>query len=216
MAQVHVVDEGEHLSAIAARYGYQSYAPIWDHESNAALRAIRSDPHQLLPGDKLVIPAAVPIKIKRSTAATHVLHVQRDKLVLRLRVLDFLGKPVVATEGTLTIVGDSGTTTTPVTTDGSGMFTAPIERTASSGCLEIAEYSFDLAIGALGPVTDASGVTERLGNLGLGVPGPDSPDRDKNEPGHLGIELFQARAGVATTGEWSPDLSDKLVEQQGS
>ena len=53
---VHTVEQGEHLSSIAAKYGFQKVATIWDHPDNAGLKSKRKNPHILLPGDKVVIP----------------------------------------------------------------------------------------------------------------------------------------------------------------
>lgn len=216
MSKIVTVAEGEHIAAIAARQGYASFDHIWNHDANASLRAIRKDPLQLLTGDQLVIPEPRPNTYTRQTGAIHTFVVQVEKLVLRLRVLDYLGKPLAAKAGSLTVTSDRGTSTEPILTDSEGVVTAPIERTASSGRLEIGDFTFELAIGALGPATESSGVTDRLANLGFGIKGPDSPDLDRDTPGHLGVELLQAMLHVDTTGEWSESLAEQLVDKYGS
>jgi len=50
---VHTVAQGEHLSGIAAKYGFQKVATIWEHPDNAGLKSKRKNPHILLPGDKI-------------------------------------------------------------------------------------------------------------------------------------------------------------------
>ena len=52
----HVVEPGEHLSGIAARFGFRSTAPILGHPDNAELKKKRLNPNVLRPGDIVVIP----------------------------------------------------------------------------------------------------------------------------------------------------------------
>lgn len=47
---VHTVAEGEHISAIAAQYGFGSHIAVWNAPANTELRSLRTDPHQLVPG----------------------------------------------------------------------------------------------------------------------------------------------------------------------
>jgi hypothetical protein len=70
-AHVHVVQPGECLSKIAARYGASSWHTVWDHPGNQQLRQKRKIPHVLLPGDAITVPPIAVHEIVRPTDATH-------------------------------------------------------------------------------------------------------------------------------------------------
>jgi len=45
VAIYHTVVQGEHLTQIAAKYGFRDYRTIWQHGQNAALNAQRTNPN---------------------------------------------------------------------------------------------------------------------------------------------------------------------------
>ena len=53
---VHTVQQGEHLPALAERYGFQTIDPIWNDPANAELKQLRKNPMVLMPGDEVTIP----------------------------------------------------------------------------------------------------------------------------------------------------------------
>jgi hypothetical protein len=45
MSSFHIVQQGEHLSGIAAKFGFSSFRTIWQHPENAELKKLRKDPN---------------------------------------------------------------------------------------------------------------------------------------------------------------------------
>ncbi|HEY6945459.1 MAG TPA: LysM domain-containing protein, partial [Candidatus Acidoferrum sp.] len=56
MSETHIVEQGEHLSQIAKKYGFPDYKIVWDHPENADLKKLRKNPNILFPGDQVFIP----------------------------------------------------------------------------------------------------------------------------------------------------------------
>jgi hypothetical protein len=56
MPNTYKVQPGDTLNKIASKHGFNNYRDIYDHPSNAALRAKRPNPNLIFPGDVIVIP----------------------------------------------------------------------------------------------------------------------------------------------------------------
>ena len=67
MGRHHTIAHGEHVSALAQRYGFASFETIWNHPENAELKKLRETPSVLLPCDRLFIP---PNQTKDESAPT--------------------------------------------------------------------------------------------------------------------------------------------------
>jgi hypothetical protein len=67
MSTNHVIEQGEHLSHLAAQYGFRDYLTIWDHPNNAALKDKRQNPNVLFPGDSVFIPDKEKKSVSRPT-----------------------------------------------------------------------------------------------------------------------------------------------------
>ena len=201
---IHKVEQGEHLSSIAAQYGFSSFIPIWNADENAHIRQVRDDPHQLLPGDEIVIPETRPAKFSRKTGASYSFKVYVEKLKVRLKLLDFMGQPRAG----LTAKVNCGDEPKDITTDGDGVLESGMSRDCTAGTLAVDEATYDLAIGALDPVSEPSGQAARLRNLGYWYGSDDDvldPDALK-----LAIQLFQGKNGLPVTGEADADFITKL------
>lgn len=216
MPATHVVKPGEHLGAIAKRYGYENFSALWEHPDNAALKAKRKDPLQLAPGDELFVPDRVQLIFKRETESSHDFQVHLDTVLLKLRLLDFDGKPrkdapvIVRVEAP----ADGGATSKAqqeLLTDGDGNLTIEISKHVDRGSVEVDGVELPLAIGGLDPVETETGVAQRLNNLGyLLLDGALDPDQLR-----LAILDFQADNDLALTG-LAADVADKLAEVYGS
>lgn len=207
MPKRYAVQAGDHISWIAEKHGFSSYHTIWDDPANTGLRAVRPNPHQLVPGDEIVIPDKTYANLPLASDREHQITVRRDVLRLRLLLADVFGLPIANASGNLEVGGSS----VPVTTDGNGLLSTVIPRDAREGVLEIAGWTFRIAIGALQPKSESEGQTARLSNLGLwrGIPG----DYDDPEAQSLGLELLQHRRGQVPAG--APRLAaaaDDLAE----
>lgn len=199
----HEVFGWQHISAIAASRGFARFTAIWDAEGNTALREKREDPHQLLAGDRLTVPSVKPpVAYARATGAVHTFVVAVEKLKLRFKVLDLFGKPAnvacsVATRGR-----------TEIHPDGEGVIVVPIARDCTAGQLSIGEATYNLAIGALGPIADPSAQAARLQNLGCWY--GDDDDLGDADALALATELFQMDHGLEITGRTDDTFIRKL------
>jgi hypothetical protein len=203
-ARVHRVRRGEHLSGVAASYGFDDYAVVWNRPENAALRAARRHPHVLQPGDEIWIPERVDRPASRPTGAHHRFAVDASPLELRLRILDFKGRPIAGVSCALDAA--------PRATDGDGAVKAPVAKSAEQSSLLLRGVTRRLAVGDLDPVGADDGCTARLFNLGylldpLAVPGDDEA--------RIAIEDFQADHGLPLTGELDAATRAKLEAAHG-
>ena len=178
MAKTHVVKQGETLSSIALENGFRTFRTIFEHPSNAALRANR-DPHVLLPGDEVFIPDLIVASVARSTGVLHKFVVLTARLLLRLRLLDVNGRALANTACDVGL--ESGSQPEIEITDGDGVFQKPVSAQVRKG--EVVAHlqstpkkdappppertvKFDLRIGSLNPEFKLSGQQARLNNLG--------------------------------------------------
>ena len=211
MPLIHIVADGDHLSSIAKRYGFENFETIWNAPDNAQLRKHRENPSTLLPGDEVLIPQKEEPVFKKPASQSHKFTIHVPQLVLRLKVLDFFGKKIANTDATLEVDGASQ----PVTTDGAGMLEVPISRDARSAKLKIEDLEFDLQIGALDPLPEDTGIEARLTNLGYPTGDPDEDTVAHDEQVKFAIELFQSDQSLPIDGEMTPDLLDKLGQVHG-
>lgn len=103
-------------------------------------------------------------------------------------------------------------------TDSDGRIECAIPPGAQGGCLIIEpgtpnEATIPLHLGHLDPLSELSGVKQRLANLGF-----DCGDRDNTETPELGtaLRVFQEKQGLPVTGEADQTTRDKLRELHGS
>lgn len=204
---VHTVEQGEHLSGIAAKYGFRTINVIWEHASNAALKARRKNPHVLLPGDQIAIPDKQEKIESRGTTETHRFVLVGQKLTLRITLRDINDKPRPGVSCTLTISNESK----PVVTDGAGTITTAISKSARTGTLVVQDLDLPLLIGHLDPVEEKSGQLGRLNNLGYEAGEPDSP--------HIlfrsAVEEFQCDQKMAVTGKCDTATQARLKRVHG-
>ncbi len=212
-ARVHVVQRGEHLSGIAARYDFANLGTIWKASENEALRNLRANPHQLVPGDEVTIPAKTAVRFEAPVRKRHVFTVHVEKLKLRLRLLDWFGEPVANEQGTLSAGGGE----IAVRTDADGMLEARIPRQTTVASLKLGARQYDLQVGALQPVSEDSGILGRLGNLAYwsGPTGAEDVDGavDDLPDFPIAIEDFARAHEVAAE---SDAIAEKLEEEHGA
>lgn len=215
MATDHVVQQGEHLTQIADRYGFRNYNAIWNHPGNAKLRKLRQNPNVLLPGDTIHIPDKIQKAESCPTGQAHRFKVPGGRLFLRLALRDFDNQPLANTKCEVQVDGAS----TPLSTDANGRVAVPISPAAKEATLVFKDplVPFDLSvpikIGYLDPVDAISGQKARLSNLGYIT----RPREEVDDPifAHA-VQEFQCDLGLPVTGVCDAATQAKLKELHGS
>jgi N-acetylmuramoyl-L-alanine amidase len=208
MPRKHVVRQGEHLSSIAVRYGFEDDDALWLHADNAALRKKRKSPYVLAPGDEIAIPDIEPKQVEVGTGRVHRFIVRRTSLRLAVRLLDWRGEPIQGARCALAIDGS----VEELTTDGSGLVQKQIPRDAQRATLDYDGVHYDLAIGHLDPADEPSGLETRLNGLGYWTGEPGDSDADQLR---FAIELFQLDHGLTVDGERTPALEAAVEDAYG-
>ncbi len=178
MSRTHVVQQGDHLSALAEENGFANFHTILDRPENADLKKLR-DAHTLFPGDSVFIPDAVERVEQRGTNAVSLFEADIPKLFTRVKLLDIDGEAIKSAACDLTL--PPANTPTSETTDGKGILEKQISRareqrgklvahapvkTPAPGEPPERDVTYDLLIGNLNPHVKLSGQQARLSNLG--------------------------------------------------
>jgi Putative peptidoglycan binding domain len=209
MPRVHRVEDGEHLSGIAKRFGFQNALTIWNDPANDELRSLRGSPEILLPGDELHIPDLETKAFKASTGRSHDITVRTQRLELRLRLQDGVGAP--HKEAAVTI--EIGDTSIERTSNADGLVSTPVPRAIAEATIDDGNRTLRLRVGALDPATELTGWHARLVNLGYLV---GSPQETEPQTRQTAIEEFEVDNGLPVTGEISGATLAKLVEVHGA
>lgn len=208
MATYHTVQQGEHVSRIAGKYGFNTFRVIWERPENKDLRDRRQNPNVLLPGDRLFIPDKQIKREGRPTGQRHRFKVSVEKLNLRLVVRDLDSNPITNAPCELKVEGQ----TYQLTTNGAGMIEQLIPKTAESGQLKIRDIQIPIKIGHLDPVDVVAGWRARLNNLGYNA----GASEDINDPQmRSAVEEFQCDYELTVDGVCGPQTQAKLKEVHG-
>jgi hypothetical protein len=205
----YTIEQGDHLSALAEKFGFRRGQTIWEHPNNAALAKQRTDPHILLPGDEIFIPDKQDKVESRPTTQVHKFQLAGQPLKLKLLIRDINGEPRANEACTLEIDG----TVTAETIGGDGMITKVIPRGAKKGTLRLTDLEMPLLIGHLNPIEDESGQIGRLNNLGYQAGDVDQKDAERLRSA---IEEFQCDNDLPVTGVCDADTRAALAQVHGS
>lgn len=217
MSQIHVVQQGECLSSIARDFGFSDWRTIYNDPHNAEFRRKRPNPDLIFPGDELFIPDRTPPKHGCQTGQRHSFQVKRLRAWLRLKVCDEQGGPIAGRPYRL-VVGDQ---THQGTTTSDGLVEQKIAADASAGELTVftsdlgergGRLRWTLAIGALDPVEEVSGVQGRLGNLGFLA---DVPSGFIDWQTQMALRTFQRASALDPSGQVDAETRKALVAQHG-
>lgn len=212
----HTVAQHETARSIGATYGVSPEA-LWSHERNSALRS-RREPNVLFPGDRIWIPEPssplieygrdpVPCRTGRShvfcAAQLHEISVRfqtSDETVkadwnYRLEFRDESLRGTLDAEGQLAM-------RLPMSVQRVQVYLWP-----PSGEEERASR-VTLLVAALDPVTESSGLQQRLANLGFPSSSADSL--------RSALLRFQACEGISPTGELDDPTRSALLGKHGS
>jgi N-acetylmuramoyl-L-alanine amidase len=205
------VKQGDCLSSIAAEFGFSDWHTIYDHGSNAELKAKRPDPNLLYPGDELYIPDFDPGSVDRQTDARHIFVLNRKPTYFRVRLQDPAKKPIknVPYKLVLDAMEREGTT------DGDGWVHCEIPPRTTYGTLIVWPDPADrtemtlwqVNLGHLDPLETTTGVKARLNNLGYDCGGVhDRQDAQYDSA----IRRFQKDHGLVVDGIVGPKTREQL------
>jgi hypothetical protein len=219
MATNHTVQQGEHASGIAKRYGFSSYLTIWDHPRNAELKRERVNPNVLFPGDRIFIPDREEKQEPRPTDQRHRFRVRRPDLKLRLILEDLYDRPIAQAECDLSIEGEA----LRLTTTKNGRIERAIAPEAERAMLvvndpqtPVSEIAIPVRIGHLDPVDKVSGQAGRLNNLGYFAGPFEGKSAEDNKALFLSaVEEFQCDHRLAVDGKCGPATQAKLKQVHG-
>jgi hypothetical protein len=199
MGTRRVIQQGECLSAIATKYGFATYRALYDHPENASLRWLRPNPNVIFPGDVVFIPDKEPKTRSCATTRQHNFVLHRTTVRLRLVLEDDKGVVLADRPYVLTVDGaEHRGRTSP-----DGMLDVQISARATRGELWIwpggtegptGGEVFALALGALDPVEEVTGVQARLNNIGYhcgnidGLIGPATRRALRDFQAHQGLD----------------------------
>jgi hypothetical protein len=206
----HVIQQGESAESVAVACGHAT-ASLWDAPENTSLKQRRKSPHLLHPGDRLFVPAVEAKTFTVKTGQKAAFSVQRPpsrlKLQLRIEGKARANEPYVLEIDGVVLRG---------TTDGDGAIELPLSPLAVSAELVVGEggaaTACTLALRALDPLPEVSGVQGRLRNLGFGgVP----LDGELGDETQAALCAFQAREGLEVSGRPDGPTCDKLEALHG-
>lgn len=210
----HIVRPGEHLSMIAAAYGFSDPKALYDHPSNAAFKKKRPNPDVIHPGDKIEIPERKIKEVEVQAGKVHTFKVKLPTKFLHLVIRDRIGNLVKNEPFELTV----GKSVIQGTTTGEGVIDERIPADATSATLRIKKHRWQLKVGDLNPVeeTEDGGVTGaqmRLANLGYQ---PGAVDGLMGPRTRAAIRAFQKDFRLKKTGKLDADTLAKLKQRHGS
>ena len=212
MAEDYDTKQGDCISSIAYEHGF-FWETLWNHAANSGLKQKRKDPNVLMEGDVVHIP---DLSLKEELSATEKRHKFKLKGVpakLRLRLLDKNQSPRANLAYLLKIDGDSF----QGKTDPDGRIEHGIPPNAQRATLTIKvdgrDEKYDLGLGHVDPVTEPSGVQQRLLNLGYDCRPGDMLTSDRTKSA---LKMFQKRARLPETGEADDTTRQKLKDAHGS
>jgi hypothetical protein len=160
----YVVRRGDHLLKIALQMGFDADT-VWQDPKNADLRKSRPSMNVLCVGDVLYVPQTpqrewMPVKV--GSANPYVAKVPTVQVAVKFA---FEGKPLSSETCTIRELPELGTLTT--TSNGTLKFEVPVALEAVT--VEFSALGLDqaLLIGHLDPVSELTGIYQRLSNLGF-------------------------------------------------
>jgi hypothetical protein len=200
----YVAKDGDCIISIAGDTGF-FWETIWNDPDNASLKQLRKEPNVLFAGDVVSIRDK---QVKQEAGATDSLHSFVRKgtpAMLKLQLLDRNHQPRTNLKYTLVIDGAlrSGTT------DSNGWIKESMPPNAQKADLTVEDQGvqekYKMGLGTVDPITETSGVEQRLKNLGHSTTGGLSQ----------AIGTFQKKYGLPVTGNPDDATRDKLKSIHG-
>jgi hypothetical protein len=197
--QPYVIKQGDHLAKLAYKFGFDADT-VWNDPTNAQLRQaghLSQDPNILKPTDMLYIPdSKPPVMHSLTTGTTNTFVSDAPSVTVTVKFSD------------ATLVSQACTVQelpelTGLATDANGQISLSIPVTLSTATIVFTSSGSAIAcqIGGINPVSSATGVFQRLRNLGY----LDSKlDFDPNELDATRAALKALKASQASSGSAAP------------
>ncbi|MGE0438842.1 MAG: peptidoglycan-binding protein [Gemmatimonadales bacterium] len=205
----HTARLGDHLSRVAATFGFRSYAPLWNHPDNRVLRTRRANPNILAEGDSIHVPELIDQEVDRPTEQRHRFRAELHPLEVRISLRQWTGTPRTDEVTEVLLDGRPG----PFTVVGPGVIAIPVGVLTDRVVVTTAAGELVGRVGFLQPVDTPAGQRERLTNLGYQA-------GDSADPRQLdfrsAVEEFQCDHGLVVDGVVGPVTRGKLVAVHGS
>lgn len=199
----HRVQQGECINSIASDYGFFPDT-VWKAPDNEALRKERKDPNALLPGDVVVVPDKRVRNEERATGARHTFKRKGVPAAFRLQIFVH-GKKLANEKWTAKVDG----TPHEGKTDGEGVLKIPIPPKARQIEIEIGGEKHVFDLGHVDPITEITGIQNRLTNLGYGKV---EPTGELDDATIAALLKFQRDVGFEETGRIDDRTRDELLE----
>ncbi len=208
----HVVQQGECIASIAARYATTPQA-LLDRSANERLRDARPNPHVLAPGDVVDVPEASAREVDFRSGGTVRYKARVPKTHVHLALRDEAGNAAANKRCEVVLPGAREPLATQ--TDGDGKLEVAIAVHHMAATLRVwlsdegDPLEIPLHIGHLDPIDRASGVGGRLHNLGYAVGAG-------GEGLAEAVRAFQRAEGLTDTGVADDTTRARLVERHGT
>lgn len=215
----YVVRQGDHLSGLAARFGFDAQQ-VWQHADNEEVREARPNPEVLSPGDILFIPEPDPEPLPLEVHTTNRYAAPQPRIRLGLSLRGPGNEPLANEPYRLEGIPR------PVTgnTDGDGFITDTLPahtRSVRVVLPNLNDHTFLVQVGHLNPTDEPSGLEAQLRGLGYlpSLAGLDEhhprvadPDADA-EALQAAVRAFQRDHDIEETGEADAATIDAIHEE---
>lgn len=210
MPTKYTVKPGDHISSIAEEFKFRDFKTIWEDGLNAALKALRKNPHVINPGDEIQIPDKVKREENVATGKYHIFEAKLQRLQLRMRLQNQDGDP----RKNLDCEVEADSKVERLKTDGAGQVVRRIPRGAKKGRIRVETEEIPLRIGGLDTEDTKPGQQARLMNLGYYRGDMGSTDDKEFQSA---VEEFQCDNGIKpVTGVCDAATQAKLKDMHGS
>lgn len=204
----YIVRQGDYLAKIAFTEGFDG-EQVWNHEKNAPLRESGREPNVLCPSDVLCIPeeSALPQPLSLECANSLSALVPVTKVLVRFVMRE-------SSLASATFVATGAGFETRGAADAEGVVHIDVPTVVSRVEIYFEEHGvrFGLMIGHLDPMCEATGIKQRLANLGCISDLNDELD-DALQP--LGIAELQRSCGLDASGTLSDETRIGLKRSHG-
>jgi N-acetylmuramoyl-L-alanine amidase len=205
----HVIRQGEYLTQLAARMGFDA-SEVWNHAANRELRARRPNPDVLHPGDVLRVPAPRRAGASLSPHTTNRYRARLARVEVRIQLLDVNGQ--ACSDKAFSVLDLPQEVRGRTDADGRAVFSVPVNTGSVRLVVGEPPVTYRVHMGHLDPASERSGARRRLQQLGyLGALAA-----AEGEPWALALAAFQRAHGLPATGTLDEATQQALTSAHGS